>query len=189
MLVNGQSLEHKSAHANADVGLGVICAFLIVAGQAAELVKSSENMLDSPSEAGGRGRQLTCSPKVEPGAIRVGGAQAPPNSPHETQTTYTRRNHQEATRGRDVFGRRPKRRGGLQEAGSQPADISPLEGGDGQTATGTGEGKRAAQADRGGDGSGQRNAQGTRGGGRAERDSQRAEPLPAGQHRRVLATW
>ena len=32
--------------------------------------------------------RVACSPKTEPGAMRVRGARAPPNSPHETQTTH-----------------------------------------------------------------------------------------------------
>jgi hypothetical protein len=40
--------------------------------------------------------QMACSPKIGPSAMRVCGAKAPPNSQHETQTTHTRRDHQEA---------------------------------------------------------------------------------------------
>jgi hypothetical protein len=51
-------------------------------------------------------RQLACSPQGDPGAMRVGGASALLNSQYETQTTHTRRDHQEAVRSSDEKERR-----------------------------------------------------------------------------------
>ncbi len=57
-----------------------------------------------------------------------------------------------AARSGDASGRRPERGGSLQEARSEPADISSLEGaiwrgerGDGEASQALGKGKRAAQ--------------------------------------------
>jgi len=69
---------------------------------------------------------VACSLKVDPGAMRDWRREAPPNSPHETQTTYPRRDHQEAARGGHAIGRRPECGGRVQEAGSQSTDLPPV---------------------------------------------------------------
>ena len=65
--------------------------FMAVAQEAANLTQV--RLAFEHGESG-----VECSPKTEPGVMRVGDAKASPKS-HEKKTTYTRRNHQEVTRG------------------------------------------------------------------------------------------
>ena len=48
---------------------------------------SDAQQWENPSRVIQIRKDVACSPKVDPGAMRVGGAPAPPNSHHETQTT------------------------------------------------------------------------------------------------------
>ena len=50
-LSSGQSFEHDAAHADVDLGLGVIGSLLVIAGEAAGLVEPTEGALEDPTLA------------------------------------------------------------------------------------------------------------------------------------------
>ena len=100
---------------------------------------------------------VASSPKVDLGAMRVGGGRAPSNSQHETEKTDIGRDpHKRGREAATLLAGGQERGCRVREGGGWPADLPPMtvgirrgQGRDGQMAQGAGEGKRPVQETRG----------------------------------------